>query len=218
MSDRPRPALVPEPLAGADPDPARAILGAQPDRRPRGLVLRVIRRLFREALWVFVVIMNAGRRFGSILLRTEYRLAGGCDRRGACCHHVLLEWSPLFDRHPWLGRVVLWKLTRIYSFFDRGYSWEVQDGLVTRVLGCHALRTDGSCGEYRLRPLICRAYPELPLMGKPLLLKGCGFRFERRDGEPEPTSPADEGLVQIRRPASAGPGPLPDPVRLPPDP
>ena len=83
--------------------------------------------------------MDLGRRFGSILLRTEYKVAGACKRRGACCHHILLEWSPMLDRFPWLGKLVLWKLTRFYSFYDKGYSWEIQDGFIARVLGCHAL-------------------------------------------------------------------------------
>lgn len=180
-------------------DEARRILGAHPDPPRRGPIARVARRLIREFAWLLVLIMNAGRRFGTLLLRTEYKLAGGCKRRGACCHHLLLEWSPFFDRHPRLGRFVLFKHTHLYSFFDRGYTWEIEEGVYGRVLGCHALKEDGSCGEYRLRPLICRAFPELPLTGKPALLKGCGFGFERRDGHVE-VQTADEQLVQIRRP------------------
>ena len=176
-------------------DPVRELLGAHPDPPKRGPLLRIARRVLREVTWVFVLIMDLGRRFGTVLLRTEYKLAGACQRRGACCHHILLEWSPTLDRFPWLGRLVLWKYTRLYSFFDRGYTWEIEDGLMGRVLGCHALQDDGRCGEYRTRPLICRAFPELPLTGTPMLLKGCGYAFERRDGAGD-----DEDLVQIGRP------------------
>jgi Fe-S-cluster containining protein len=154
-------------------------------------------RLAREAVLPFIWLLEAGHRFGRRLLRTEYEVKGGCDRRGACCHHILMEWSPVLDERPLLGRLVLWKLTRFYSFFDRGYSWEVQDGLLVRVLGCHALRPDGTCGEYRLRPLFCRTYPEVPLTGRPRVLPGCGYRFARRDGRPE--APEDVELVQIGR-------------------
>jgi Fe-S-cluster containining protein len=141
--------------------------------------------------------MEAGHRFGRRLLQTEYEVTGGCDQRGACCHHILMEWSPLLDRFPFLGRLAMWKLTRFYDFFDRGYSWEVQDGLLVRVLGCHALEADGRCGRYRLRPLFCRTYPEVPLVGRPLVLPGCGYRFRRR-GEPEETATEGE-LVQLGR-------------------
>jgi Fe-S-cluster containining protein len=178
-------------------DEARRILGAEPDPPPRTLLQRAAVRAVREVLWVFIVIMNAGRRFGDVLLQKEYRLAGACHARGACCHHILLEWSRWFERFPLLGKLVLWKYTRIYRFFDRGYSWEIEEGLIGRVLGCHALLPDGRCGEYRLRPLICRSYPETPLMGRHPLLTGCGFRFERRDGK---DAPDDEGLVQIGAP------------------
>lgn len=178
-------------------DPARVLLGAQPDPAPRGLVLRLVRRVLRELSYVFIIILNSGRRFGTILLQTEYKLTAGCKKRGACCHHILLEWSPLFDRFPLLGRIILWKYTRLYSFFDRGYTWEIQDGLMARVLGCHALQSDGSCGEYRIRPLICRAFPELPLTGKPRLLKGCGYEFVRRDNKPEPKLEPGERLITL---------------------
>jgi hypothetical protein len=180
-------------------DPARRLLGAQPDAPRRGPVLRLLHRLCRELVWPLVWVMDLGRRFGAVLLRTEYTLTGACHRRGACCHHVLLEWSPLLDRHPWLARLVLWKMTRFYSFFDRGYVWEVQDGLMARVLGCHALRPDGLCGEHRIRPMICRSYPELPITGRPVLLSGCGFGFARRDGQATPTDADGRPLVQLPR-------------------
>lgn len=188
-------------MPGVVADDARAMMGAQPDPPPRSFLLRLVRRILREAVFVFVAILDLGRRFGAVLLRTEYKLAGGCKKRGACCHHVLLEWSPWLDRFPLLGRIVLWKLTRLYSFYDRGYTWEIQDGLMARVLGCHALQADGGCGEYRTRPLFCRSYPELPLFGKPLVLKGCGYKFVRRDGngDEESASSGAEQLVQLRR-------------------
>jgi len=178
-------------------DPARVLLGAHPDPTPRGPILRFVRRILREMTWIIVLLLDSGRRFGTLLLQTEYKLKDGCKKRGACCHHVLLEWTPLFDRFPVLGRIILWKYTRLYSFYDRGYTWEIQEGLMTRVLGCHALKPDGACGEYRTRPLICRAFPELPLTGKPLLLKGCGYGFERRDGKPEPKLESGEKLVTL---------------------
>lgn len=179
---------------------ARAAMGAVPDPPPRGPVRRLIHRLLRELVWPFVLLMELGHRFGRRLLQTEYRVTGGCHQRGACCHHILMEWSPLLDRFPLLGRLAMWRLTRFYRFFDRGYAWEVQDGLMVRVLGCHALQPDGRCGEYRLRPLFCRTYPEVPLVGRPLVLKGCGYDFVRRDGAPEPE------LVQIGPPRRAPPG------------
>jgi Fe-S-cluster containining protein len=181
-------------------EPSRAMMRAQPDAAPRGPIRRLLRRLAREAVWPIVLLLEAGHRFGRVLLRTEYEVGGACDQRGACCHHILMEWSPLLDAHPRLARLVLWKLTRFYSFFDKGYTWEVEDGLLVRVLGCHALGQDGRCTEYRLRPLFCRTYPEVPLTGRPRVLAGCGYRFPRRDGQPE--APEQSELVQIgRRPA-----------------
>ncbi len=185
--------------------PASRLDGSVPDPPRRGPLRRLLRRIGRELVLPVVWLMEKGHRFGRWLLRTEYVVTGACDQRGACCHHVLMEWSPWLDRFPLLGRLALWKLTRFYSFYDKGYSWEVQDGLQVRVLGCHALREDGKCGEYRLRPLFCRTYPEVPLVGRPVVLPGCGYGFARRDEEP--------ALVQIgrgpRREGASEPKPIP---------
>lgn len=175
-------------------DRVRDLFEAIPDPRPRGPMARRVRRLARLAVLPIVWLMEAGHRFGRVLLRTEYRVEGGCKQRGACCHHILMEWSSWFDRFPWLGRIALWKLTRFYDLYDKGYGWEVQDGLLVRVLGCHALRPDGRCGVYHTRPLFCRTYPEVPLVGRPLVLKGCGYDFARRDRTATAEAP---DLVQI---------------------
>lgn len=166
-------------------------MGAQPDPPLRGPLARAARWTGRRAVLPLVWLLELGHRFGRVLLRTEYKVVGGCAKRGACCDHILMEWSPTLDRYPILGRLALWKLTRFYSFYDKGYSWEVQAGLLVRVLGCHALK-DSQCSEYRMRPLFCRTYPEVPLTGSPMVLKGCGYRFTPRD----PKQQGDE-LVQI---------------------
>lgn len=178
------------------PEGGSALKGAHPSPPKRGPIRHVLRWTMRLSLVPIVLLLEWGHRFGRVLLQTEYKTTGGCKQRGACCHHILMEWSPLLDRFPLLGRLALWKLTRLYSFYDKGYSWEVEDGLLVRVLGCHALRDDGRCGEYRTRPLFCRTYPEVPLTRRPMVLKGCGYGFERRDGRPE--VPEVE-LVQIGR-------------------
>lgn len=170
-------------------------MGAHPDPPRRGPVRRALRALARWSVVPVIWLLESGHRFGRILLRTEYVVKGGCKKRGACCQHILMEWSPWLDRFPLLGRLALWKLTRFYSFYDKGYTWEVEGGLLVRVLGCHALRPDGTCGEYRTRPLFCRTYPELPLTGAPMVLKGCGYGFGRRDGRGE----GEAQLVQIGR-------------------
>ena len=193
-------------------------MGAQGDPPPRSWMARVRRRIGRELALPVILIMEAGHRFGRYLFQTEYQVAGGCDQRGACCHDILMEWSPWFDRYGWLRKLVLWKLTRFYSFYDKGYSWEVQDGLIVRLLGCHALQPDGRCGEYRLRPLFCRTYPEVPLTGRPLVLPGCGYRFVRRDGEPDRAEPALVHIGALRRlPPGRSPGANPsvDPDAVP---
>jgi Fe-S-cluster containining protein len=179
-------------------DAARRLLRAHPDPPRRSAPVRALRRLGRELVAIPLAVLDLGRRFGAWAFRSEYVLEGACHQRGACCHHILLEWSPWLDRFPLLGRIVLWKYTRFYSFYDRGYTWELEQGVLARVMSCHALQPDGRCGEHRIRPSVCRSYPETPILGRPHLLNGCGFRVVRRDGQPEPEDEAAE-LVQLRR-------------------
>lgn len=150
---------------------------------------QIFKPLFKPLYWslrawvaVFVTLKEYGSRFGHILLQSEYEIKTGCKKRGVCCEFILFEWSELFDKYPWLGRIALFKSTRFYRFFDRGYAWELEDGTLVRVLGCHALRKDGLCGEYFFRPSICRTYPLLPLLGKPATMKGCGYTYKKRHG------------------------------------
>ena len=170
-------------------------MGATSDPPRRGGVTHALLRIVREAISPFIWLMAQGHRFGRVLLRTEYRLTGTCRQRGACCQHILIEWSPVLERHRWLGHLMIWKHTRLYSFYDKGFTWEVQEGLHFRVLGCRALREDGRCGEYRLRPLFCRTYPQVPLIGRPHILRGCGYRGVSRDGEGAPVVGSE--LVQL---------------------
>ena len=44
------------------------------------------------------------------------------------------------------------------------------------VMGCRHLRNDGTCGDYHLRPLICRQWPVVEYFGYPKILKGCGYQ------------------------------------------
>lgn len=110
--------------------------------------------------------------------------------RGNCCHYVLMEWDPLMDRWPWLGRFWMWWYTEIHGFYPRGFDVENVDGRVARVMGCRHLQPDGRCGEYRLRPSICRQWPRIEYTSVPYVLKGCGYLAVPRrpddDGEAAP--------------------------------
>jgi Fe-S-cluster containining protein len=55
-------------------------------------------------------------------------------------------------------------------------------------MGCRYLKQDGSCSHYRLRPSICRTWPQIEYFGHPRILKGCGFKATPRDPNFDPFS------------------------------
>jgi Fe-S-cluster containining protein len=117
-----------------------------------------------------------------------YRLEGSCQKRGNCCHYIFLEWPPVLDKYPWLGRFWLWWFTDVHGFYLRDFSVENEDNRVARVMSCRHLQPDGSCGNYALRPAICRQWPRVLFTRKPYILKGCGYKAVPRDDEP-PSEP-----------------------------
>lgn len=174
---------------------ARMFSPSRPAPPKESLFSRLLRRILCELSLPWVRIAELGHRFGRVLLQTEYRVTGQCKKRGRCCEHILVPVSDGWGLSRLASRVAMWRLTRMHRFFDRGLVWEVRPGILMRVMGCHAVLPDGRCGEYRLRPLFCRTYPELPLIGRPKLERGCGYRFEPRHGlrvlsDDEPQDPS----------------------------
>jgi Fe-S-cluster containining protein len=91
-------------------------------------------------------------------------------KRGNCCHYILIP-----EAKGFFGKLYyLWN-TQVLGFYRR-YSHEHEaEGKPIYVMGCRYLRKDGSCGQYHLRPLICRKWPIIEHFGHPRIIKGCGF-------------------------------------------
>ena len=75
-----------------------------------------------------------------------------------------------------IGRLFYFWYTQILGFYKRIDEPMVYEGRKMYVMGCRHLRNDGSCGDYHLRPLICRQWPVIEHFGFPKVLKGCGFK------------------------------------------
>lgn len=175
--------------------PAPPVGGVPPQRTP--LWVRVMLRSF-----VFL-FMSLDLLVQALLYKVSsphYRVEGGCLQRGNCCHYILMEWDPLMERWPWLGRFWLWWYTQIHGFYLRDFDLENTDGRVARVMGCRHLGQDGRCKSYRLRPAICRQWPRREYAGKPFLLKGCGYRAipQSKDALEYERKLQEESLSKVR--------------------
>lgn len=126
------------------------------------------------------------QKLATLIIRPPFRKEGDCLKRGNCCHYILIP-----EPKGLLGRLNFFFNTQIYGFYPRYKEPYEYDGMKVTVMGCRYLQKDGSCGNYRLRPVVCRKWPVIEIFGQPRMLKGCGFKAIPKD-EPKPKkSPLD---------------------------
>jgi hypothetical protein len=135
------------------------------------LTRRLLRTLFRWFVQMELLAMRVMRFF----VKPRFVLRGQCQRRGVCCTMIVGNPPGFVKRTPALLGVFVALHRVIYNFHvvNRGESGEV-------IFSCGHLQSDGRCGIYRFRPLLCRNYPILPFFEPPRPLPGCGYRVVPR--------------------------------------
>lgn len=118
----------------------------------------------------FVLIDFWMQKLACKIIRPPFKRVGKCKRRGNCCHYVLIAHSD-----KWIGRLFYLWYTQFLGFYKRVSEPQTYEGKKMHVMGCRHLKKDGSCGDYHLRPLICRQWPVIEHFGYPKVLKGCGY-------------------------------------------
>lgn len=111
------------------------------------------------------------QKLARLLIRPPYKQAGKCKQRGNCCHYIMIRKPKgLFG---WFFKFWNTQINGFYLHSDETYEFENHKVMV---MGCRYLKKDGSCGQYLLRPMICRKWPVIEHFGHPRMLKGCGFK------------------------------------------
>jgi len=146
--------------------------GGIPEQRVPGWVRWPIRCLFLP----FVLLDLFTQRVGKFIFKPPYKRVGYCKMRGNCCYYILMP-AP----KGVLSRIYHFWNTEINGFYPRSDEPLRVAGQHMTVMGCRYLKKDGSCGQYKLRPMICREWPRIEVFGPPQRLKGCGFRAVPRD-------------------------------------
>ncbi|MEM8727683.1 MAG: YkgJ family cysteine cluster protein [Chlamydiota bacterium] len=140
----------------------------------RGIPKQKIPYRLRQAIKIvalpFVLIDYSMQKVAKKIIRPPFKRKGRCKRRGNCCHYVLVAHSDSF-----IGRLFYFWYTEILGFYKRLPEPRIYEGKKMHVMGCRHLRKNGSCGDYRLRPLICRQWPVIEHFGYPKILRGCGY-------------------------------------------
>jgi len=144
-----------------------------------------IRKPIKWFVLPFVLIDYSMQKIARKIIRPPFKREGSCKRRGNCCHYILIRHSKSLIGHFFY----LW-YTQFQGFYPRYKAPKSYEGKKMHVMGCRYLRKDGSCGQYHLRPLICRLWPVIEHFGYPNVLKGCGFR----SNPPYPPDAPDDAL------------------------
>ncbi|MCB1119061.1 MAG: hypothetical protein KDK65_03790 [Chlamydiia bacterium] len=144
-------------------------MGDIPKQWVPGWIRWPIRLLFLPFVWLDL----AAKQIARWIIPPPYKQAGHCNKRGNCCHYVLVG-----KRAGFLGYLELFWNTQINGFFIRD-TVTVDDTKIL-VLGCRYLSPKGTCAHHTLRPVICREWPRIEHFGHPQILKGCGYRTIKR--------------------------------------
>lgn len=156
------------------------------DGIPKQWLPGFIRYFLKGVALPFVLIDFWMQRIAKKIVRPPFKREGKCLKRGNCCHYVLIQHSKSL-----IGRLFYFWYTQVQGFYLRYKEPHVYEGKQMHVMGCRYLKKDGSCGQYRLRPLICRQWPIVEHFGYPKILKGCGFR----SNPPYPPEPEEDQLA-----------------------
>lgn len=140
-------------------------------------------------VWIDFLMQKLARKF----VRPPFKREGACKRRGNCCHYVLIRYSTSL-----IGRLFYFWYTQFQGFYPRLKEPQTYEGKTMHVMGCRYLREDGSCGQYHLRPLVCRQWPVVEHFGYPQILKGCGYRSNPPYPPDEPDDNLDDRLKVIQ--------------------
>lgn len=137
---------------------------------PKQAVPYWLRYALKSLALPFVLIDFSMQKVAKKMIRPPFKREGSCKQRGNCCHYVLIARSTSL-----LGRLFYFWYTQVLGFYKRLQRPQTYEGKEMHVMGCRHLRKDGSCGDYHLRPLICRQWPVVEHFGYPKILKGCGY-------------------------------------------
>ncbi len=118
----------------------------------------------------YVLIDEWMKKLARKIIRPPFQQIGTCKRRGNCCYYILIP-----ELKSFWGRLFLIWHTQVHGFYMRYKTAYLYEGKKMLVMGCRYLKKNGSCGQYFLRPQICRQWPLIERFGYPKILKGCGY-------------------------------------------
>lgn len=142
---------------------------------PRQWLPGWIRWPLRLLAFPIMIIDVYSQKFVFMIFKPRYKLEGECKKRGNCCHFIHMGWPSKKAKLSWASKLYIFWQTEVLGFYFKDFDF-IEEGELTRVMGCRYLSPKGTCMHYKLRPGICRDWPKKHAIHRPHVLKGCGFR------------------------------------------
>jgi len=114
------------------------------------------------------------RKVSRIAIPYPYKRTGNCRQCGKCCEQIAFEMNKKYFKYQWWLRFLIFYNDKI-NHLDFLESIPEEEMVLFK---CRLIKKDGSCGNYKWRPVFCREYPRpYKYFEKPQTLPWCGFNF-----------------------------------------
>lgn len=138
---------------------------------PKPWLPEFLRKGIQCICYPIVQLDLAAQSIARLIVRPPFKKVGKCKRRGNCCYYIIFKKT----KGP-MGWIQRFWATQINGFYYRTKEPVTYLDKPIYVMGCRYFnKKDGSCGNYALRPTICRTWPIVSHFGWPRILKGCGY-------------------------------------------
>jgi Fe-S-cluster containining protein len=104
--------------------------------------------------------------------KIKYKIVGKCLKCGKCCKEI--------RSYGLRNEKELNFMKFIFPWYKRFYITN-KDENGNLVLSCKHLTTEGLCSVYKLRPLLCRNYPNKTINFNAEMIDGCGFKVIKKE-------------------------------------
>lgn len=104
--------------------------------------------------------------------KISYKIEGHCLKCGKCCREI---------RSSGLKNEKELKFMQfIFPWYKRFYILKKnENGEI--VLSCKHLAENGTCSVYKMRPFVCRNYPQKKINFNAEMIDGCGYKVVKKE-------------------------------------
>jgi Fe-S-cluster containining protein len=132
--------------------------------------------VLRKTILALVIADNFVANLAGSFFRKKWKLEGSCKKCGKCCRDIHLKIDPRLLNNRFTRELVI----RWISWLFRFYLKRIDHERNYLVFGCRNLTENGTCGDYRWRPNVCRNYPLVDFFDEPALFDTCGYKAKLR--------------------------------------